>query len=76
MERGGDSIGLEVSNTFLTHTHAVRALRPVIVPAGVARCALLFWAFILSSVESATPSLSQVPSAPSLPFITSKLEAP
>lgn len=28
------------------HTHAVRALRPVIVPAGVTRCAPLFWPFI------------------------------
>lgn len=60
MERGGNGIGLELSNTApsgsdlltrtYTHTqmqtHAVQALRPVIVPAGVTRCAPLFWAFI------------------------------
>lgn len=56
-------------------TRAVLASKHVIVPAGVTRCTTLFWAFIQSSGEFVTPSLSQVSPAPSLPIITSEPKA-
>lgn len=78
-KRGGDGTGLELSDTAARGTHAYTHARagahgvspkPVIVPAGVTRCAptalgfhLLIWRLC------ATPSLSRVSWAPSLPVI-------